>query len=833
MRTHLTAGSLFLLRAVLTGLLLVVLSAGSAIAQTVSGRVVTQADDSLPGAQITLSDVRTSEIRYGAVADETGSFRMDGVRPGEYLLAASFVGYATYEELLLVSPGEFLQVEVSLAPRLLLQEEVIVTATRARSQITPITFTNLSARELEEQPSMKDLPVLLATLPSTTYYSENGNGIGYSTLRMRGFDQRRIAVAINGIPQNDPEDFNVFWINFFDVQQAIDDVQVQRGAGSAFYGPTGIGGAVNIVARPYKPYPYAEADVGYGSFDTRRYAVEANTGLLQDRYVVFGRLSRLLSDGYREWSWSEFYRFFAGVARYGDRSTLILQTYGGPQRDGLAFSGIPKSANADRNARRANPSSFTGDVEDFHQPHVELIHELDISHRASLHQSLFWMKGKGYFDFGGTFRSPQYLRLPDSWRGLSDAERQLPLFVVAPDASLLFRAYLDQWQIGWLPHVALRHGFGETTLGAEARLHRSLRWGRMENAEALPMEMVGSENDVRVYSFRGEKVISSAYARHLYRAGDRYAIQGDLQLTYRHYRVYDERYYGHHFRKPYVFINPRIGITIRPEQPLSAYASLAWANREPRLKSLYDGEEAGAGFEPRFERRSDGTFDYDRPLVEPERLVDAELGLRIQRDRYRLLANVFWMEFWDEIVPSGGLDQFGVPRTGNADRTRHIGLEIEGEVALSRHLSLYGNATLSRNRFVRFTEFVSSAGGEPIGLTRDGNPIAGFPEQMGNVGMRYAAAGLVARLNATAAGRQYVDNSGGSPGDDFVVDPYVLVNASLQYEPPFADGLRLSFDVNNALDSKVLLFGNVGVTGPQFFPTATRHAFWSIGYTIR
>jgi len=798
-----------------------------------SGRVLDVRGEPLPGAEVVLRDPEGGSVRFGAVSTSDGTFLIHNVLPGGYALRVSFLGYETYEAAVQLPPGERLQLEVALERAPIEQGEVIVTASRARRQLTPITFTNMTAQELEEQPAMKDLPLLLATLPSTTYYSENGNGIGYSTLRMRGFDQRRVAVSINGIPQNDPEDFNVFWVNFFDVQSAAEDIQVQRGAGSSFYGPSAIGGAVNIVTNPYTFYPYVEAEVGAGSFDTQRYAVEANTGLVNGRYVAFGRFSRLLSDGYRDWSWSEFYRFFGGLVRYGDRSTVTLQAYGGPQEDGLAFSGVPKTANDAEDARTANAGALTRDVEHFHQPHVELLHDWRPVPNARFHQALFWTKGEGYFDFGGTFRSPDYLRLPNSWRNLAPAERDLPLFLVADDVSLLFRAYLDQWQVGWLPHVELQHGAGETTIGAEARLHRSLRWGRMQEATGMPEELVGGDHDVRVYSFRAEKAVTSVYGRHLYRDGDRFAVQAGLQMTYRHYRLFDEAFFGRSFRKPYVFLNPRLGITVRPEQALSGYASAALAHREPRLKSLYDGEEAGAGFQPRFAPNPDGSLDVGEALVTPERLVDLELGGRWRGRTSRLNVNVYWMEFWNEIVPSGGLDQFGVPRTGNADRTRHTGLEVEGGMAWTPSLSVFGHATLSRNRFVSFTEYLSSIEGSPAAVERDGNPIAGFPELMGRLGLRFRRGAWSGRLAGRYVGRQYVDNSAAREGAAFEVDPYVLVDASLQVAPAFVDGLRLSVDVNNALDSRVLLFGNVGPAGPQFFPAATRHVFFGARYRVR
>lgn len=822
---------------ILTWIILGAAWAAGAWAGDLRGRVVDADGAPLPGATVVLRDAASGQQRYGTAAGADGRFELADVGAGRYQLVASFVGYAPHEELLTIPADGPVRRELVLAARALPQDEVVVAAARARQRLHPVTFSNVTAADLERLPDMKDVPVLLSSLPSTTYYSENGNGIGYSYLRLRGFDQRRVAVSINGIPQNDPEDHNVFWINFFDLQGAIQDVQVQRGAGAALYGSTGIGGAINIVASPYRPAPYATAEVGYGGFETRRFTVQANSGLLGGRYVAYGRLSRLLSDGYRDWAWTEFWRFFGGVTRYGERSTLTLQAFGGPQRDGLAYIGIPKDANdapvddgfGGEIDRRYNYSGVTGDIEQFHQPQVQLFHDLRLRPNLTLHQTLFWAKGEGYFDFDGTFRSPDYLRLPEGWRGVAPADRGQPLFALAPEAALLFRAYLDQWQVGWLPRATWANGLGETTLGAEARLHRSLRWGRIQEAPALPEELVGGDDDVRVYSFRGEKVIGSVYGSHLARPAEAVAVQADLQLTYRHYRQYDEAFIGTSFRVPYVFANPRLGVTLFPEQPFSVYGSVAYASREPRLKALYDGEEAGAGFEPRFARDADGGFDVDAPFVEPEHLVDVELGASFAAPRYRVGATGYWMDFRDEIVPSGGLDQFGTPRTGNADRTRHVGLELEGAVRLLPGLDVEANATLSRNRFVTFTEY----GFDGTPLVRDGNVIAGFPERVANLLVSYARSGFSASLDAKYAGEQFVDNSGGEdPG--YVVDPYTLVNASVGYAFGGAlDGLALSLDVNNVLDRRVLLYGNAGFGSPQFFPAATRHLFVGARYTLR
>ncbi len=813
----------------------------------VYGTVVDHSGKAIAEASVVLLDGLSGQIRYGDVTSSEGSFRLESVLAGRYRLSVSHVGFARAKYWLQVLPDSDSRLEIALTVQTVRQAEVVVSANRAETQVTPMTFSNLSASDLQEQAAMKDLPVALSTLPSLTYHTENGNGIGYSTLRMRGFDQRRIAVSINGIPQNDPEDFNVFWVNFFDIDGAAEDIQVQRGAGASAYGSTAIGGAINIVARPYRPFPYAEVEAGVGSYGTRRVSIETNTGLIRDRYIGFARISRLVSDGYRDWSWSRFWRFFVGGTRYGDRSTVTLQAYGGPQRDGLAFSGIPRAANV-RSVelpdgtiidRRYNASGITEDTESFHQPHAEIHHELQLSDHVRLDQSLFWVRGEGFFDFGAMFRSADYLRLPNGV--VSDSERSLPLFVSRPDAAVIFRAYLDQWQAGWLPRLSLVGPLGRTSLGAEARMHRSLRWGRIESASGLPADVVGPEANRRVYEFRGEKIIGSLRLSHAMRPHARVEVQADASLTYRRYRVYDEAFFGNEVQTSYLFFNPRFGVTLNPERALSAYASISYASREPRLKSLYDGEEAGAGFLPRFERNPDGSFDMDRPLVRPEHLFDTELGATLRRRSFVLTLNGYWMEFFDEIVPSGGLDQFGVPRTGNAERTRHMGLEMEFAAQLTRSVDVAGNASFGRARYVRFVEFLGDAGPGPRELDRSHNRIPAFPQRSGNIRLAYRAGGLSALVRSRFAGGQFIDNSAatlpdGSYEESLTIDPYVLVDGMIGYsftERGPLDGLSVALDVNNILNSQVLLYGNVGPLGPQFFPTATRHVFARVRYVIR
>ncbi len=248
---------------------------------------------------------------------------------------------------------------------------------RGVSAVSPLTVSSLTAAELETLPDVKDFPVLLATQPSVTFYSENGNGFGYNYIRLRGFDERRVAVAINGLPQNDPEDHAVYWINLMDLQGAITDVQVQRGAGDGVLRLGRHRRRHQHRRRPVRGWA-ATASLGRG-YGALRHASRSRPRPTQacsaDATWRFVRASHLASDGYREHAWVRLDRLFAGVTRFGARSRVTVQAFGGPQHDALAYYGIPKERQRKPEKRRANYGAISGDVERFNQPQLELRHE--------------------------------------------------------------------------------------------------------------------------------------------------------------------------------------------------------------------------------------------------------------------------------------------------------------------------------------------------------------------------------------------------------------------------------------------------------------------------
>ncbi|MBI1807916.1 MAG: TonB-dependent receptor [Ignavibacteria bacterium] len=723
---------------------------------------------------------------------------------------------------------------------------IIVSPTNARNRETPVTFSNISQHQLADRYSVQDIPVLLSELPSMTFYSENGNGIGYNYINLRGFDQRRLSVMINGVPQNDPEDHNVYWIDFPDLLASTGSIQVQRGAGSAFYGPPAIGGSVNLVTTPFdrKPGITFESMFGFQEFgdssnslplNTRKYNVTINSGLIDHRYMLYSKLGKILSDGYRANSWVELNSYFLGALRIDQDMTTRFHVFGGPLADGLAYVGLPKSFVTDKKLRRTNFSYWdtTGyfvpqkpqTTESFSQPHYELIHEWRLSPSTTLHNTLFYYTGEGYFDYDGDWvwfdqsASPWFHNNIgyDSTFGVS----RFPTFV--------FRAFVGNKQWGWLPRIELEHPLGSLTVGSELRFHRSIHWGKIQSASELPSP--GFDPDFHFYEYNGEKDILSLYAHEIFRLQQHLTIMGDLQLVRNRYGIKNEKFLGNDFSISYLFANPRFGLNYNIDDEWNAYASAGYTSREPRLRNLYAAEDSYFGATPQFTAdTSNGRviYNFDAPFAKPEHLLDVELGCGFRTSSSQFSGNVFWMEFTDELVNSGQVDIFGQPVTGNAERTRHIGVELDGNISLPLGITVNGNISLSRNRLIRHIVYVeshdSSGTSTLVPTPLDNNPIAGFPDVLGNFRLTYSTGALTSSLVTKYVGDFHTDNFASDQNKN---PDYTVVNAEVLYRSPSVFGVQCTVrgEVRNLFDRLYSMSGD----GNAFFPAAERN--YLIGIT--
>ncbi len=764
---------------------------------------------------------------------------------------------------------------------------ITVTTTRAEERKSPVPFSEISQKEIQKLHTNVDLPKVLSDLPSILFFSENGNNIGYSNLTMRGFNQRRISVLINGIPQNDPEDHNVYWINTPDLMSSLSKIQVQRGAGLATTGTAAIGGSIALTTNDFINEKFIRYSGGIGvqefGGDNRtifannsfRNSLELSSGLV-DNYAFYARISKIESYGYRNNSWANLNSFFFSAVRFDENVSTQINVFGGPIEDGLAYTGLPKHYITDRNLRRTNYSDWAyntdslttsnpalsysvqrrnQEMENFHQPHFEVLNDWKISDNVSLKSSLFYYTGRGFFDFDASWADRSTLRLTSEF-GFNDS-------ILNPSNSIV-RAFVGNKQGGWLPRLIINHENGEMTIGAEIRFHRSEHWGKVRYADQLP---VGFDPDYKIYNYNGERDIYSVFVREQYALSNKLLFHSELQLVHHSYRIANEQAGGQFvnytdiennivggngqlFDVRYTFLNPRIGLNYNINDEQSAFLSANVTSREPRMRNLYAASDTYFGANvPLFEMDTTGgnqRFDFSKPLIKPETMLDFELGYSFKSDLFQLSTTVFWMEFFNELVKSGRQDIFGAPIDGNADRSRHIGVELSGSYLAFSHqklgsLQIGANATISRNRLIRYSFFTTGNNGENISISLDGNQVAGFPEQMGSLFLQYSNDNFNLTTRTKYVG-QFVSDNFGSPEKikeylaiapitdyiDNIVPSYVVTDVMLSYSfssisSAFTSGM-IRFHCNN-------IFNNLyaaSAEGRNFFPAAERNYYFGL-----
>jgi len=211
-------------------------------AQSVMGTVFDANSRPLEGANVVL--VGTD---LGDTANDSGAYAMIDVPAGTYELKASFIGFSPMTKTIVVGEEDVMThfiLEVSVVAL----SDVEVLASRA-SDKTPVAYTNVTKEEMEVRLGSQDIPMILNTTPSV-YATQQGGGAGDARINIRGFNQRNIAVMINGVPQNDMENGWVYWSNWDGVGDSAADIQVQRGLSAVNLATPSIGGTMNIITDP-------------------------------------------------------------------------------------------------------------------------------------------------------------------------------------------------------------------------------------------------------------------------------------------------------------------------------------------------------------------------------------------------------------------------------------------------------------------------------------------------------------------------------------------------------------------------------------------------------
>ena len=727
----------------------------------ISGKVLdNESGESLPAAHIALN-----ESFKRIASNENGDFSIKNLKAGNYQLKISYMGYET--KTIKIKLDKNIKLNIKMESTAILEDEVVIMATRANEN-SGTAYQNLDKKEIEKMDIGQDIPYILNLTPSLVSTSDAGAGVGYTGLRIRGTDISRINVTVNGIPMNDPESQGVWWVNMPDLASSLNSIQIQRGVGTSTNGTAAFGASINMQTSKLSLEPYAELGLSYGSFNTQRYRLSTSTGLIDNKWSVDARLSKMSSDGYIDRASSDMKSFYVSGAYYGKRSILRINVFSGKEKTYQAWNGVPK-VSLDTN-RTYNPYTYDNQTDNYQQDNYQLIYSKELNSHWNVNAALHYTKGRGYYE---SFKENKKL-----------SSYGIPEIIIGNDTirktDLVQQKWLDNDFYGFTASANYDNKKNlQINIGTALNQYKGNHFGKIIWAEYAQMG-----KDYEWYRNDGIKNNFNIFVKASYDIKKSFSIYGDLQ-----YRMIDYWMNGIHddFKNlngyyHFEFFNPKMGLTYKLNDKNKFYLSVAMAQKEP---SRNDFRDADNGKTPK-----------------AEMLIDYEGGYAISTNKMKIQANIYYMDYTDQLIMTGKINNVGTAIMTNVDKSYRAGIEIMAAAHLAKWLKWSFNTTLSQNKILSFTEYVDNWdtwGQEETDLgTTD---IAFSPNLiMSNQFEITMFKNLNIAINSKYVGNQYIDNTSSS---ERMLDAYFTTDLRFNYKlkTKFIKNIGLSFSINNIFNS--------------------------------
>ncbi len=637
----------------------------SAIAQTtISGKVVDEEDKPLP-----LANVLIENTFIGTFTNSQGEFIIKNIKPGKYQLRVSFIGYESFVQNIEVKENVEPLV-IKLKKSAFIADEIIVQATRTSEQNTA-NIKIIEKEELQNKQLVQDIPYLLSFSPSVVSSSDGGVGVGYTKLSVRGTDVRRINVTINDIPLNDAESHGVWWVDLPDIVSSTDNIQIQRGVGSSTNGAGAFGATINLQTKSLNKEPFAELFAGYGRFNTSKFMVNSGTGLINNRFSVDVRLSKIKTDGFIDRAFSDLKSYYFSAGYHSEKSMLKFIHFAGYEKTYQAWYGVPKDSL--KTNPTFNPYTYFNQTDNYWQSHYQLHFTRELSHRLNLHSALHYTRGKGYYEnFEDTKQFSSY---------------GLPNFISGNDtikaSSFINQKWLDNDFYGYIGSLNYKHRKIDMTIGTAINRYEGRHFGEIIWAKFMPL----IDPNYRWYYGTGDKIDGNMFVKTSYHLSEKIITTLDMQYRYIDYKIKgsndDLRIFDQHHI--FQFFNPKGSVYYVINSYSSLGASIATAHREPTRADFVDADT--------------------NKMPKAERLVDYELSYQWKSENVFLNLNAYYMNYFNQLVMTGELNNVGTPIQTNVGKSFRRGIEAELGLKLTSSLMWMSNATLSQNKIKAFTGY--------------------------------------------------------------------------------------------------------------------------------
>lgn len=616
-------------------------------------------------------------------------------------------------------------------------QEVQVISTRA-SKKAPLAFTNVSKKDIQAVNYGKDIPYLLALTPSITLTSDAGNGIGYTTLRVRGTDPSRVNITANGIPMNDAESSSLFWVNFSDFASSTQSIQIQRGVGTSTNGAGAFGATVNMLTDNIGAKPYVGLDVSGGSYYSHKETVRFSTGLINDHWGLQGRLSNIGSKGYLDRASAKLNSYFLQAGYFSDNTMVKFITFNGQEETYHAWNYTSKYEQSLYGRRynscgeytdvNGNRAYYDNQTDNYHSQNYQLIWNQRLTNLWNLNAALHYTRGDGYYEQYGYKNYASF--------GLNSVKMK---------NDLIYRKQMGNDFYGAIASVNYDNQKNLTAnFGGGWNKYDGDHWGNVlwhkVNGD------IARDNNFEYYRNNAKKTDFNIYGKASYEFVK--GLSAFLDLQYRHVNVKmqdpSDRFIGNSFTGDYIinekydFFNPKFGFNYEINTNNKVYVSYAIAHKEP-VRNNYEAWNSGS----------------EKPKA--ERLNDLELGYKYQSSKFSAGANFYYMNYKNQFVLTGELNSIGEAVTRNFDKTYRMGIELEAAWKPVSWFQWDANATWSKNRAKDM--MVTLEDGE-TNVNLGETPLSFSPDFIFNNIFTFQYAGFKAAIQSHYVSDQYLTNTG-------------------------------------------------------------------------
>ncbi len=665
-----------------------------------------------------------------------------------------------------------------MEPIINLFQTVTITASRVENN-SPVTLTNISGAELNKNNFGEDMPFLLESTPSAVVTSDAGNGVGYTGIRIRGSDATRVNISINGVPYNDAESQQTYWVDLPDFASSVDDIQIQRGIGTSTYGISSFGASINIFTNKLEAKPYAKINTSVGSFNLSKISAAFGSGKIKDHWYFEGRASKVDADGFIDRSHADLASFFLTTAFASKNYASELNVFSGEEHTYQSWAGVPVEI-LDTN-RTYNPYTYKNQTDNYVQTHYQWHNHFYLNYYSKIDLTFNYTKGSGYYEqleeaqgFGDYGATPFILN--------SDT-----IF----ETDMITQKWLDNDYLGaYLQYTGELINNISLNAGAAYYYLNGNHFGKIIWAEyATPFGF-----DYTWYNNDATKKDGNIFAQLSFDLR-KFKFLADAQARQINYTFLGADQFGNSVQQnvDLLFFNPKIGITWLHNKNANAYIYFGKSGKEPNRDDYVESSP------------------ISRPS--PEILYNVELGERIQFKGWQFMANAYYMYYRDQLILTGQINDVGAYTRTNVPESYRTGVELAWSKLFYQKLSWNANTSFSKNIITSYTEYVDNwDDGSQLPFEYTDTEIAFSPAVVAYSNLNYIfllkqnekkkweqhfELGLISKF----VGKQYADNT---ENDLRSIDPYLLNDVKLSYtiKTPVVQELYISFITQNVLNQE-------------------------------